>query len=140
MTCVHLILCELRISCESTCLAWLLCLYSNALDISLLETNFLLKTLSLFCRNDSPILDIKWHRTLNSEQPKLIATNKNVVRIWDPETVRSFPPYRKRSFSNLFSLINGLRNLLDIQYPFLSLLVCWKMGRLFSDSLNLSDD
>lgn len=88
MTCVHLILSELRISCESTCLAWLLCLYSNGLNISLVETNFLLKTLSLFCREGSPILDIKWHRTLNSEQPKLIATNKHAVRIWDHETVR----------------------------------------------------
>jgi hypothetical protein len=90
MTCVHLILCELRISCESTCLAWLLCLYSNGLNISLLETNFLLNTLSLFYRDDSPILDIKWHRTLNSEQPKLIATSKHAVRICDPETVRCF--------------------------------------------------
>uniref|UniRef100_A0A2N9HUK5 Uncharacterized protein n=1 Tax=Fagus sylvatica TaxID=28930 RepID=A0A2N9HUK5_FAGSY len=34
----------------------------------------------------SPILDIKWHRTLNSEQPKLITSDKHVVRIWDPET------------------------------------------------------
>ncbi|KAB1222200.1 Nucleolar protein 10 [Morella rubra] len=34
----------------------------------------------------SPILDIKWHRTLNSEQPKLITTDSHVVRIWDPET------------------------------------------------------
>lgn len=34
----------------------------------------------------SPILDIKWHRTLNSERPKLITTDKWIVRIWDPET------------------------------------------------------
>ncbi|KAL4644129.1 hypothetical protein ACB098_02G120800 [Castanea mollissima] len=34
----------------------------------------------------SPILDIKWHRTLNSEHPKLISTDNHVVRIWDPET------------------------------------------------------
>ncbi|OWM85471.1 hypothetical protein CDL15_Pgr019095 [Punica granatum] len=34
----------------------------------------------------SPILDIKWHRTLNSEQPKLISTDNHIVRIWDPET------------------------------------------------------
>ncbi|KAL2895876.1 Nucleolar protein 10 [Bienertia sinuspersici] len=34
----------------------------------------------------SPILDIKWHRTLNSEHPKLISTDKHIVRIWDPET------------------------------------------------------
>lgn len=34
----------------------------------------------------SPILDIKWHRTLNSEQPQLITTDSHVVRIWDPET------------------------------------------------------
>lgn len=35
---------------------------------------------------DSPILDIKWHRTLSSEQPKLITTDNHIVRIWDPET------------------------------------------------------
>lgn len=34
----------------------------------------------------SRILDIKWHRTLNSEQTKLITTDKHVVRIWDPNT------------------------------------------------------
>ncbi|XP_024029334.1 nucleolar protein 10 isoform X2 [Morus notabilis] len=35
---------------------------------------------------DSPILDIKWHRTLNSQQPKLITSDNHIVRIWDPET------------------------------------------------------
>ncbi|KAL9273138.1 Nucleolar protein 10-like protein [Drosera capensis] len=34
----------------------------------------------------SPILDIKWHHTLNSEKPKLITTDKHIVRIWDPES------------------------------------------------------
>ncbi|CAI9285291.1 unnamed protein product [Lactuca saligna] len=34
----------------------------------------------------SPILNIKWHQTLNSEKPKLITTDKHIVRIWDPET------------------------------------------------------
>ncbi|OVA14142.1 hypothetical protein BVC80_1787g234 [Macleaya cordata] len=34
----------------------------------------------------SPILDIKWHQTLNSERPKLITTDNHIVRIWDPET------------------------------------------------------
>ncbi|KAB5519370.1 hypothetical protein DKX38_023689 [Salix brachista] len=34
----------------------------------------------------SAILDIKWHRTLNSERQKLMTTDKHVVRIWDPET------------------------------------------------------
>uniref|UniRef100_A0A5B7AG30 Putative nucleolar protein 10 n=1 Tax=Davidia involucrata TaxID=16924 RepID=A0A5B7AG30_DAVIN len=34
----------------------------------------------------SPILNIKWHRTLNSERPKLITTDNHIVRIWDPET------------------------------------------------------
>ncbi|XP_050232794.1 uncharacterized protein LOC126681311 [Mercurialis annua] len=34
----------------------------------------------------SPILDIKWHRSLNSERDKLITTDSHVVRIWDPET------------------------------------------------------
>lgn len=49
----------------------------------------------LLCRYGSAILDIKWHRTLNSENPKLISTDNHVVRIWDPETVSasyfSFP-------------------------------------------------
>ncbi|XP_059667403.1 uncharacterized protein LOC132312873 [Cornus florida] len=34
----------------------------------------------------SSILNIKWHRTLNSERPKLITTDSHIVRIWDPET------------------------------------------------------
>ncbi|KAI3460683.1 hypothetical protein Pfo_017346 [Paulownia fortunei] len=34
----------------------------------------------------SPILNIKWHKTLNSQQSKLITTDKHIVRIWDPET------------------------------------------------------
>ncbi|CAL0317099.1 unnamed protein product [Lupinus luteus] len=34
----------------------------------------------------SPILDIKWHRTLNYEQPMLISSDNHVVRIWNPET------------------------------------------------------
>ncbi|CAM8902392.1 unnamed protein product [Rhodiola kirilowii] len=34
----------------------------------------------------SPIIDIKWHRTLNSQNPKMITTDNHVVRIWDPET------------------------------------------------------
>ncbi|XP_022933434.1 nucleolar protein 10 [Cucurbita moschata] len=35
---------------------------------------------------DSPILNIKWHSTLNSEKPKMITTDKHIVRIWDPDT------------------------------------------------------
>ncbi|KAH6789030.1 embryo sac development arrest 7 [Perilla frutescens var. frutescens] len=34
----------------------------------------------------SPILNIKWQKTLNSEQSKLITTDKHIVRIWDPVT------------------------------------------------------
>ncbi|PIA33378.1 hypothetical protein AQUCO_04100065v1 [Aquilegia coerulea] len=34
----------------------------------------------------SPILDIKWHQTLNSGRPKLITTDSHIVRVWDPET------------------------------------------------------
>ncbi|XP_077248557.1 embryo sac development arrest 7 [Tasmannia lanceolata] len=34
----------------------------------------------------SPILDIKWHQTLNSARPKLITADNHIVRIWDPET------------------------------------------------------
>ncbi|KAJ0246784.1 Embryo sac development arrest 7 [Hirschfeldia incana] len=35
---------------------------------------------------ESPILSIKWQRTLNTQQPKLITTDKQIVRIWDPNT------------------------------------------------------
>lgn len=41
-------------------------------------------------RYGSPILDIKWHQTLNSEGPKLITTDNHIVRIWDPDTVRNY--------------------------------------------------
>lgn len=34
----------------------------------------------------SPIINIKWQRTLNSQKPKLITTDSKIVRIWDPET------------------------------------------------------
>ncbi|XP_072966669.1 uncharacterized protein [Typha angustifolia] len=34
----------------------------------------------------SPILNIKWHRTLNSAEPKLITSDSHIVRIWDPNT------------------------------------------------------
>ncbi|OMO65302.1 pre-rRNA-processing protein ESF1 [Corchorus olitorius] len=34
----------------------------------------------------SPILDIKWHSTMNFERPKLITTDSHIVKIWDPET------------------------------------------------------
>ncbi|GLT40536.1 hypothetical protein SLA2020_146640 [Shorea laevis] len=34
----------------------------------------------------SPILDIKWHNSLNFERPKLITTDNHIVKIWDPET------------------------------------------------------
>ncbi|KAG5007492.1 hypothetical protein JHK85_026034 [Glycine max] len=40
----------------------------------------------------SSILDIKWHHTLNYEQPMLITSDNHVVRIWDPETVEEFAP------------------------------------------------
>uniref|UniRef100_A0A804LT22 Nucleolar protein 10-like N-terminal domain-containing protein n=1 Tax=Zea mays TaxID=4577 RepID=A0A804LT22_MAIZE len=38
----------------------------------------------------SPILNIKWHQTLNSTEPKLITADKHIVRIWDPNTVSFF--------------------------------------------------
>lgn len=66
------------------------CVCVTMAEYYLFETNFLPKTLSLLCRYGSPILDIRWHRTLNSEQPQLITTDSHVVRIWDPETVRQF--------------------------------------------------
>ncbi|KAL3641833.1 hypothetical protein CASFOL_012648 [Castilleja foliolosa] len=34
----------------------------------------------------SPIHNIKWHKTLNSQQSKLITADKHIVRIWDPDT------------------------------------------------------
>ncbi|KAF8114741.1 hypothetical protein N665_0034s0080 [Sinapis alba] len=35
---------------------------------------------------ESPILSIKWQRTLNTQEAKLITTDKHIVRIWDPNT------------------------------------------------------
>lgn len=35
----------------------------------------------------SPILNIKWHKTLNTERTKLITADSHIVRVWDPETV-----------------------------------------------------
>eukprot|EP01018_Ginkgo_biloba_P008604 Gb_40390 [translate_table: standard] len=34
----------------------------------------------------SPIVDIKWHESLNATRPKIISADNRVVRIWDPET------------------------------------------------------
>ncbi|XP_051197904.1 uncharacterized protein [Lolium perenne] len=34
----------------------------------------------------SPILNIKWHQSLNSTEPKLITADKHIVRVWDPNT------------------------------------------------------
>ncbi|KAF3633235.1 putative transcription factor ORG2 [Capsicum annuum] len=34
----------------------------------------------------SPILNIKWHKTLNTERTKLITADNHIVRVWDPET------------------------------------------------------
>ncbi|KAG6486531.1 hypothetical protein ZIOFF_055107 [Zingiber officinale] len=34
----------------------------------------------------SPILDIKWHQTLNSAESKVISADSRIVRIWDPNT------------------------------------------------------
>ncbi|CAL5044920.1 unnamed protein product [Urochloa decumbens] len=34
----------------------------------------------------SPILNIKWHQSLNSAEPKLITADKHIVRVWDPNT------------------------------------------------------
>ncbi|KAK9145833.1 hypothetical protein Sjap_005736 [Stephania japonica] len=34
----------------------------------------------------NPIFNIKWHKTLNSERPKLITTDSHIVRTWDPKT------------------------------------------------------
>ncbi|XP_047078777.1 nucleolar protein 10-like [Lolium rigidum] len=37
-------------------------------------------------RYGSPILNIKWHQSLNSTEPKLITADKHIVRVWDPNT------------------------------------------------------
>ncbi|KAG5582726.1 hypothetical protein H5410_053353 [Solanum commersonii] len=34
----------------------------------------------------SPILNIKWHKTLNTKRTKLITADSHIVRVWDPET------------------------------------------------------
>ncbi|CAL9782433.1 unnamed protein product [Musa acuminata subsp. burmannicoides] len=34
----------------------------------------------------SPILNIKWHQTLNSAEPKIISADSHIVRVWDPNT------------------------------------------------------
>ena len=56
-------------------------------EVFFLSFFFFLGNRDAFNRYGSPILDIKWQRTLNSEHPKLISTDKHIVRIWDPETV-----------------------------------------------------
>ncbi|XP_078447931.1 embryo sac development arrest 7 [Wolffia australiana] len=37
-------------------------------------------------KNDSPIVNINWHQTLNSVKPKLITADCHIVNIWDPDT------------------------------------------------------
>uniref|UniRef100_A0A1D1XHZ7 Nucleolar protein 10 n=1 Tax=Anthurium amnicola TaxID=1678845 RepID=A0A1D1XHZ7_9ARAE len=37
-------------------------------------------------KNDSPIVNLKWHQTVNSVKPKLISADTHVVNIWDPDT------------------------------------------------------
>ncbi|CAA7391883.1 unnamed protein product [Spirodela intermedia] len=37
-------------------------------------------------KNDSAIVNIKWHQTLNSVKPKLISADCHIVNIWDPDT------------------------------------------------------
>ena len=53
------------------------------------KASIILWNLAIFYRYGSPILSIKWHKTLNSDKPKLITADKHIVRIWDPETVRN---------------------------------------------------
>nr|GEX06627.1 hypothetical protein [Tanacetum cinerariifolium] len=40
----------------------------------------------LFFLMYSPIINIKWHKTLNIKRPKLITTDQHIVSIWDLET------------------------------------------------------
>ena len=83
MICVLHTLFKLRITCKYTFTRW--CIHLDIPAKKLVKFSFL--KLSLLYRYGSPILDIKWHQTLNSERPKLITTDNHIVRIWDPETV-----------------------------------------------------
>uniref|UniRef100_A0A804MDL4 Sey1/RHD3-like three-helix bundle domain-containing protein n=1 Tax=Zea mays TaxID=4577 RepID=A0A804MDL4_MAIZE len=52
----------------------------------------------------SPILNIKWHQTLNSTEPKLITADKHIVRIWDPNTLPHMLP-SENAFSAVVSAL-----------------------------------
>lgn len=54
-------------------------------------------------RYGSPILNIKWHQTLNSTEPKLITADKHIVRVWDPNTVSSFLSILLKCFLHYYS-------------------------------------
>ncbi|URD82642.1 NUC153 domain [Musa troglodytarum] len=43
----------------------------------------------------SPILNVKWHQTLNSAEPKIISAESHIVRVWNPnmgENMTSIEP------------------------------------------------
>jgi ribosome biogenesis protein ENP2 len=41
----------------------------------------------------SPIVDIKWHESVSNASKHLVTADSHVVRIWDPQTVSTDPPF-----------------------------------------------
>lgn len=44
-------------------------------------------------RYGSPIVDIKWHESVSNASKHLVTADSHVVRIWDPQTVSTDPPF-----------------------------------------------
>lgn len=97
--------------------------YFLLLDLGL-NHHILIKIIWSSCRYDSPILDIKWHSTLNSEKPKMITTDKHVVRIWDPDTVRYL------SIASVFTV--------NLRQPFWATCIGLGVNSHFTSSISLS--
>jgi len=65
-------------------------------------------------RYGSPILNIKWHQTLNSTEPKLITADKHIVRVWDPNTVSSFLSILFKCFLHYYSWCDLTQSILGL--------------------------
>lgn len=89
MTCVLLILSERRTTSKSSVDSTVPQVYFISIFHFSCE-NYLFFSLYVMYRNDSAIVNIKWHQTLNSVKPKLISADCHIVNIWDPDTVRLF--------------------------------------------------
>lgn len=108
MICVHHIQRELKIICELDGLSNLCKVeYNNSFHAANCFTGLFL--LPVLYRYGSPILDIKWHHTLNTERQKLITTDSHIVRIWDPETVRFTMHYANTIVRCTFSHLTVLQ-------------------------------